>query len=329
MQTRSGHPKAAIITIAAAAFTCCASVSTAQSYPSKPVRIVVPFPPGGGADIVGRSISPALTASLGQAVIIDNRPGADGQIGAAQVAKAPPDGYTLLLGTTGPMVINPALEAKMAYDTLRDFAPITQLITQPIALIVHPSLPVSTVSQFVALAKAKPGQLNYGSSGIGGGTHLAAEIFAWLTGIKMVHVPYKGTAQATTDLISGQVQVLFTSISVVLPHIHANRLKALAVGSEKRMPMLPQVPTMMEGGIKGFDASSWYGLFAPAGTPADVVKRLNTDTVNALKSPDIDKLLSSQGALPVGSSSDQFQAHIRSELVKWKRTVDAAGVKPH
>jgi tripartite-type tricarboxylate transporter receptor subunit TctC len=329
MRTRSGERKAAIIMIVAAAFTCCAWLSSAQNYPSKPVRIVVPFPPGGGADIVGRSISPALTASLGQPVIIDNRPGADGQIGAAQVAKAPPDGYTLLVGTTGPMVINPALEAKMAYDTLRDFAPITQLITQPIALIVHPSLPVSTVSQFVALAKAKPGQLNYGSSGIGGGTHLAAEIFAWLTGIKMVHVPYKGTAQATTDLISGQVQVLFTSISVVLPHIQVNRLKALAVGSEKRMPMLPQVPTMMEGGIKGFDASSWYGLFAPAGTPADVVKRLNTDTVNALRSPDIEKLLSSQGALPVGNSSEQFHAHIRSELVKWKRTVDMAGVKAH
>lgn len=329
MQTRNAHRKAAIITVAAAAFVCCASVSSAQSYPSKPVRIVVPFPPGGGADIVARAVSPALMASLGQSVIVDNRPGADGQIGAAQVAKAPPDGYTLLVGTTGPMVINPALEAKMAYDTLRDFAPVTQLITQPIALIVHPSLPASTVSQFVALAKARPGQLNYGSSGIGGGTHLAAEIFAWLTGIKMVHVPYKGTAQATTDLISGQVQVLFTSIAVVLPHIQAHRLKALAVGSERRMPMLPQVPTMTEGGVKGFDASSWYGLFAPAGTPADIVKRLNTDTVNALKSPEIDKLLSSQGALPVGSSSEQFQAHIRAELVKWKRSVDMAGVKAH
>jgi tripartite-type tricarboxylate transporter receptor subunit TctC len=328
MRTSVRHPKAAVIAFAAAC-TCVALTCGAQGYPVKPIRMVVPFPAGGGADIVARALSPSLSASLGQSVIVDNRPGADGQIGAAQVAKSPPDGYTLLVGTTGPMVINPALEPKMAYDTLRDFAPVTQLITQPIALIVHPSLPVSTVSQFVAFAKARPGQLNYGSSGIGGGTHLGAEIFSWLTGIKMVHVPYKGTAQATTDLISGQVQVLFTSVSVVLPHIQSQRLKALAVGSEKRLSMLPQVPTMAEGGVKGFDASSWYGLFAPAGTPAEIVRRLNAETVGALKSPDIEKLLSSQGAFPVGSSSEHFQAHIRAELVKWKKTVDAAGVKPH
>jgi tripartite-type tricarboxylate transporter receptor subunit TctC len=293
------------------------------------VRIVVPFSAGGGSDLVARAIAPKLTATLGQTVIVDNRPGADGQIGAAQVSKAPPDGYTLLVGTTGPMVISPALEAKMPYDTVRDFAPVTQLVTQPIALVVHPSLPVATVAQYVTFAKARPGELNYGSAGIGNGTHLAAEIFSSLTGVKMVHVPYKGTAPAVTDLVSGQVQVMFCSIPVLLPHIQSHRLKPLAVGSEARMPMLSGVPTMAEGGIKGFDASSWYGLFAPAGTAADVLSRLNKETASALKNPDVYALLSSQGAAPVGSSVEQFSAHIRQELVKWKRAVEAAGVKPH
>ena len=312
--------------IAALASACLCS---AQGYPSKPVRVVVPFSAGGGSDLVARAIAPKLTATLGQSVIIDNRPGADGQIGASQVARAPADGYTLLVGTTGPMVISPALEAKMPYYTLRDFAPITQLVTQPIALIVHPLLPVATVSQFVTLAKARPGALNYGSAGVGNGTHLAAEIFSNVTGIKMVHVPYKGTGPAVTDLLSGQVQVMFSSIPVLLPHIQSHRLKALAVGSEARMPMLPTVPTMTEGGVKGFDASSWYGLFAPAGTPAEVMRRLNAETVSALKSPEISALLSSQGAAPVGSSIEQFSSHVRSELGKWRRAVEAAGVKPH
>jgi len=306
-----------------------AGTSSAQTYPVKPVRVVVPFSAGGGSDLVARAIAPRLTAALGQSVIVDNRPGADGQIGASQVARAPADGYTLLVGTTGPMVISPALEAKMPYDTLHDFAPITQLVTQPIALVVHPSLSVATVSQFVTFAKARPGALNYGSAGVGNGTHLAAEIFCSLTGIRMVHVPYKGTGPAVTDLVSGQVQVMFSSIPVLLPHIQSHRLKALAVGSEARMPMLPNVPTMAEGGIKGFDASSWYGLFAPAGTPAEVLRRLNGETVSALESPDVSTLLSSQGAGPVGSSVEQFSSHVRSELGKWKRAVEAAGVKPH
>ena len=317
------------VVLATAAAACAAAVCNAQTYPVKPVRIIVPFPPGGGADLTARAISPRLTAALGQSVIVDNRPGADGQIGATQVAKGPADGYTLLVGTTGPMVISPALESKMPYDTLRDFAPITQLITQPIALVIHPSLPVSTVSQFVTFAKARPGQLNYGSAGSGNGTHLAAEIFASLTGVKMLHVPYKGTAPAVTDLISGQVQVIFSSVSVLLHHVQSRRLKALAVGSETRMPLLPDVPTMSEAGVKGFDASSWYGLFAPAGTSAEVLRRLNAETVSALKTPEIEKLLASQGALPVGNSVEQFSAHIRAELVKWKRAVEAAGVKAH
>ena len=318
-----------ILSAFAAAAACHATVSVAQTFPVKSVRIVVPFPPGGGADLVARAITPRMSAALGQTVIVDNRPGADGQIGASQVAKAAPDGYTLLVGTTGPMVISPAVETKMPYDTLRDFAPVTQLVTQPIALIVHPSLPVTTAREFVAFAKARPGQLNYGSAGTGNGTHLAAEIFSSLTGVRMVHVPYKGTALAVTDVVSGEVHAIFVSIPVVLPHIQSRRLKPLAVGSETRMTMLPGVPTMNEAGIKGFDASSWYGLFAPAGTPADVLKRLNAETVSALKNPEIDKLLSGQGALPVGNTIEQFSAHIRAELPKWRKAVAAAGVKAH
>ena len=313
--------------IALAVTLVSASLAHAQTYPVKSVRIVVPFSAGGGSDLVARAIAPKMTSALGQTVIVENRPGADGQIGASQVAKSPPDGYTLLVGTTGPMVISPAVESKMPYDTLRDFAPITQLVTQPIMLAVHPSLPVTNVSQFVSFAKVRPGQLNYGSAGTGNGTHLAAEIFSTLTGVKMVHVPYKGTGPAVTDLVSGQVHAIFVSIPVLLPHIQSHRLRPLAVGSETRMPMLPGVPTMAEAGVKGFDASSWYGLFAPAGTSADVLKRLNAETVAALKSPDISKLLSSQGALPVGNSVEQFASHIRAELPKWKNAVERAGVK--
>jgi len=300
----------------------------AQRYPEKPVRIIVPFSPGGGSDIVARAIAPALSPALGQPVVVDNRPGADGAIGAFMVAKAPADGHMLLVGTTGPMVISPALKAKMPYDTLRDFAPVTQLITQPIALVVHPSLPVNTVAQFIALAKARPGELNYGSAGIGNGTHLAAEIFKSITGVSMVHVPYKGTAPAVTDLVGGHVQVIFSSISVMLPQINAGKLKALAVGGEKRMPMLPNVPTMVEAGVRGFDASSWYGLFAPAGTPTGVVTRLNGEVAKILRGAEIRDLLLAQGASPVGNTPEEFTSHIKAELVKWREAVRAAGVKP-
>lgn len=316
------------IGVAAVALASGAGESLAQRYPERPVRIIVPFSPGGGSDIVARAIAPSLASAFGQPTVVDNRPGADGTIGALMVAKSPADGHTLLVGTTGPMVISPALKTKMPYDTLRDFAPITQLITQPIALVVHPSLPVNTVAQFIALAKARPGELNYGSAGVGNGTHLAAEIFKRITGVNMVHVPYKGTAPAVTDLVGGHVQVIFSSISVMLPQINAGKLKALAVGSEKRMPMLPNVPTMVEAGVKGFDVSSWYGLFAPAGTPAGVLTRLNAEVSKILRGVEIRDVLLAQGATPVGNTLEEFTSHIRAELVKWREAVRVAGVKP-
>lgn len=311
-----------------ALFGAVAASSHAQDYPTKPVRIIVPFSPGGGTDIVTRAMSPRLSEVLGEPVVVENRAGAGGLIGSSMVAKAAPDGYSILMASTGPMVIAPALKTKMPYDTLRDFAPITQAITQPMALVVHSAMPVDTVAKFINLAKQRPGEINYGSAGVGNGTHLGAEIFRSLTGVDIVHVPYKGTALVVNDLLGGHVQAIFTSVSVLLPHLRSGRLRALAIGSENRLSILPQVPTMKEAGVPGFDASSWYGLFAPAGTPAAIVARLNEESARILRSAEIRTLLQSQGAEPVGNTVEEFAAHVKAELVKWRKAVRDAGVKP-
>ena len=303
--------------------------AAAQTYPNRPVRIVAPFPAGGGLDLVSRALGQRLSTALGQSIIIDNRSGADGMIGTEQVAKAAPDGYTLLISSTGPMVINPALNLKMPYDTLRNFAPITLVVVQPLCLVVHPSLPVKSVKELIALAKAKPGQLNYGSGGIGNGAHLAGEIFRTITSIDIVHVPYKGAAPAVVDLLAGQVQMMLNSIPVMLPFIKSAKLRALAVGADKRMAILPEVPTMRESGIAKFDANSWYGFFAPAGTPKEIVSRLNYESAKILRSQEMRDFMSPQGAEAIGDSPEEFSAHIRSELAKWAQAVKTAGVRPH
>ncbi len=303
--------------------------AAAQTYPNRPVRIVAPFPAGGGLDLVSRALGQRLSTALGQSIIIDNRSGADGMIGTEQVAKAAPDGYTLLISSTGPMVINPALNIKMPYDTLRNFAPITLVVVQPLCLVVHPSLPVKSVKELIALAKAKPGQLNYGSGGIGNGAHLAGEIFRTITSIDIVHVPYKGAAPAVVDLLAGQVQMMLNSIPVMLPFIKSAKLRALAVGADKRMAILPEVPTMRESGIAKFDANSWYGFFAPAGTPKEIVSRLNYESAKILRSQEMRDFMSPQGAEAIGDSPEEFSAHIRSELAKWAQAVKTAGVRPH
>jgi len=303
--------------------------AAAQTYPNRPVRIVAPFPAGGGLDLVSRALGQRLSTALGQSIIIDNRSGADGMIGTEQVAKAAPDGYTLLISSTGPMVINPALNLKMPYDTLRNFAPITLVVVQPLCLVVHPSLPVKSVKELIALAKAKPGQLNYGSGGIGNGAHLAGEIFRTITSIDIVHVPYKGAAPAVVDLLAGQVQMMLNSIPVMLPFIKSAKLRALAVGADKRMAILPEVPTMRESGIAKFDANSWYGFFAPAGTPKEIVSRLNYESAKILRSQEMRDFMSPQGAEVIGDSPEEFSAHIKSELAKWARAVKTAGVRPH
>ena len=303
--------------------------AAAQPYPNRPIRIVAPFPAGGGLDLVSRALGQRLSAALGQSVIIDNRAGADGMIGTEQVARATPDGYALLISSTGPMVINPALNLKMPYDTLKDFAPITLVVVQPLCLVVHPSLPVKSVKELVALAKARPGQLNYGSGGIGNGAHLAGELFKTATGTDIVHIPYKGAAPAVVDLLAGQVHMMLNSIPVLLPHIRAAKLRALAVGNRSRMAILPEVPTMHEAGVAKFDANSWYGFFAPAGTPKEIVSRLNAESAKILRGQEMRDFLLPQGAEPIGNSPEEFSAHIKAELAKWAQAVKAADVKPH
>jgi tripartite-type tricarboxylate transporter receptor subunit TctC len=303
--------------------------ATAQNYPVRPIRIVAPFPAGGGLDLVARALGQRLSAALGQSVIIDNRAGADGMIGTEQVAKAAPDGYTLLISSTGPMVINPALSLKMPYDTVKDFAPITLVVVQPLCLVVHPSLPVKSVKELVALAKARPGQLNYGSGGIGNGAHLAGELFKIATATDIVHVPYKGAAPAVVDLLAGQVQIMLNSIPVLLPQIRAGKLRALAVGADHRMAIMPDTPTMREAGIAKFDANSWYGFFAPAATPREIVGKLNAEAAKILRGQEMRDFMSQQGADAIGNSPEEFSAHIKSELAKWSLAVRTANVQPH
>ena len=259
----------------------------AQTYPTKPVRIIVTFPPGGPADIVGRSLGQKLTEAWGQQAIVDNRAGAGGVIGVELAARANPDGYTLLQGQSGGMSINPALNPRLAYDPFRDFAPISLLVVNPQILVAHPSLPVKSVKELVALAKRRPGQINYASAGHGTTQHLGMEMLKMMTEINLVHVPYKGTAPALVDLFSGQVSLQFTSMPAVLPHVKAGKLKGIAVGSPKRSPAVPEVPTVAESGVTGFEFVAWYGLFAPAATPQGIISQLNTQVVKALSDPDL------------------------------------------
>ena len=304
----------------------------AQTWPSKPVRIVVPFPPGGTTDIVARSIGVELQRMWQHAVVIENRPGAGGNIGADLVAKAAPDGYTLLMGTVGTHAINKALfeqnGAKMPFDPAKDFVPITLAAGVPNVMVINPKLPVNTVAEFIAYAKARPGQLNMASSGNGTSIHLSGELFKTVTGVYMVHFPYRGSAPAITDLIAGNMNVMFDNLPSALPHIKSGRLKALAVTSRTRSPALPDVPTIEEAaGLKGFDASSWFGLFAPAGTPRTIVDKIQADVAKALAQPEVRERFIAQGADPGGNTPDQFAAFIRAETDKWTRVVKFSNAK--
>ena len=304
------------------------SGALSQSYPAKTVRIIVPFAPAGSTDITARIIAQKLTDAWRQQVIVDNRAGAGGNIGAELVAKAAPDGYTLLLATTGVMAINHRLYKTLPYDALRDFAPVTQIGGLPLILIVHPSLPVKSVKELIALAKAKPGQLSYASSGVGGATHMTAEVFRMLAGVDIVHIPYKGSGQAMVDLISGQVGLAFDQITSSLPHVESGKLRALAVTSARRFASVPNLPTMAEAGVAGYEAVSWNGIAAPAGTPKDIVARIQGEIARVLQLPDIKERFFKDGIEPVGSTPEQFAAHIRSERAKWEKVVERAGIKP-
>ena len=312
------------------ALACVAGLSfsaLAQQYPAKPVRMVVPFPAGGPTDIVGRTIGQKLNDTLGQPIIIDNRAGAGGVIGTEHVAKSPPDGYTLLLGSISGLAVAMSLYPNRGYDSLRDFAPVTQAVTVTNILVVHPSLPVKNVRDLLALARAKPGALNYASSGSGTVTHLAGELFKTLGRVNIVHVPFKGGAPALTALMSGEVQMSYENSLIVVPHIKAGKLHALAVTGVQRSKLMPELPTIAEGGLPGYAASGWYGFVVPAAVSKEIVGRLNADIARILRMPDVVERLSGQGAEPVGGTAEQFGAFIRSEIEKWTGLVKTANMK--
>ncbi len=298
----------------------------AQNYPAKPVRLLIGFAPGGGADIVARSLTPRLAEALGQQIIVDNRPGANGIIAAELAAKAPPDGYTLLVAP-GNYAFAPAMYAKLSFDMTTAFAPVSQLAETPLLVVVHPSLPVKSIAELVALAKSHPGKLAYASGGIGGSAHLATELLRAVTQIDLVHVPYKGTGAAISDLIGGQVPLCICTLPSVFQHAKSGRLRALAVTTARRASSAPDIPTVAEAGVAGFEVSQWYGLLAPAGTAATIIGRLNVEVGMALKHPESKSRLQAEGAEPVGGSPQEFGAFFKSEIAKWTRIVQQAGIR--
>ena len=314
-------------TLLAAFLAVLAIPATAQSYPTRPIRLVVPFAPGGGTDISGRIVAEGLTPVLGKPVIVDNRPGAGSLVGTEIVAKAAPDGYTLLLVNIS-MAFNPALYRKLPYDTLRDFVPISLVADQPNILVTHPSLPARSFSEFVALARSQPGKLTYGSGGIGSGTHLATELLIMTLKIELVHVPYKGVGPVLTALLGNELSASLSTFASALPHVKSGRLRAFGVTSAKRASTLPEVPTIAEAGVPGYEYSTWYGLLAPAGTPRAIVEKLNQATVGVLNSPKTREQYVSQGLTPTPSTAAQFSAYLRSETEKWTKVVRAANIPP-
>jgi len=298
----------------------------AQGFPNRPVRVIVPYPAGGTTDIVARVVAQKLSSVWGRQVIIDNRAGAGGNIGKEIAARSAPDGYTLLMSGVS-YAINPSLYKKIPYNPQTDFLPITQIASTPQILEVHPSLPVRSVKELIALARSKPGELFYGSAGSGTTLHLSAELFNSMAKVKMTHVPYKGVTAALADLMSGQVQVVIDSQPSSLPHIRSGKLKALAVTSAKRAVALPELPTLAEAGVAGYEATSWYGAFAPAGTPPDVMKKLESDLVALLKTQDLQGQLLAQGAEPIGNTAEQFADVLKGELAKWAKVVQSSGAR--
>jgi len=312
---------------AAALLMLGAAGALAQNYPAKPIRLVVPFPAAGTTDILAREVAQRLSVLWGQSVVVDNRPGAGGNIGSDLVAKSAPDGYTLLMGTVGTHAINPSLYSKMPYDHVKDFTPVILVAGVPNVLEVTPSLPVNSVADLIKLAKEKPGQLNFASSGSGTSIHLSGELFKAMAGVDMTHVPYKGSAPAITDLMGGQVQLMFDNLPSSLGQIKAGKLRAIAVTSAQRAAALPNVPTIAESGVPGFEASSWFGILAPAGTPPAIVARINADVNQWLQSAEAKDKLLAQGAVAAGGTPADFAAHIRAETEKWAKVVKISGAK--
>ncbi len=298
----------------------------AQSYPTGPVRVIVPFPPGGGVDGAGRLISQKLSEALGKPFVVENRSGANGMIGSELAAKSAKDGYTLMVNGAN-FVTTPSLYAKVTYDPIRDFEPVSLIALAPNVLVVHPSLPVNSVKELIALARARPGQVNFAGSGSGSTPHLAAELFNTLAKVDMVHVPYRGTGPAIVGLMSGEASVMFMPTTNAVPLVKSGRLRALAVTSRQRVPAMPELPTVSESGLKGYESSQWYGLFAPAGTPADVIALLNSQVVKIMQAPDMKQRMTAEGLVAVGSTRDEFAAYVKVELAKWAKVIKASGAQ--
>jgi tripartite-type tricarboxylate transporter receptor subunit TctC len=306
---------------------CATAVYAQQAYPTKPLRMVMSFPAGGPTDIVGRLIGQKLTEAWGQNVMIDNRPGGGGMIGATLAAKAPPDGYTMYLGGIATLAIAPFVQKNMQLDPLRDFQAVSHTTRQPLLLMTHPTLPVKTVKEFVALARAKPGEINYASSGPNGSGHLAGELFRSVTHTNLVHVPYRGAPPALTDLMSGQVQSMFGTILAAAPQVRVGKIRAIAVTGPKRTAALEDVPTFAESGLPGYDASSWNGISVPAGTPRAIVDKLNAELVKIMRTPGVFDRLAADGTMPTGSTPEEFTAFIKAEQAKWSKVVREANIK--
>lgn len=318
---------AAFAALFAGAATPTGNALAQTNYPAKAIRYVVPFPAGGPLDIVARALGQELGKSWGQPVVIDNRPGAGGNIGADFVAKSPADGYTILMGAVSTHAINVTLYSKLPYDPIRDFAPVTLITSVPNVLVLHPSVPAKNVRELMALAKVRPGQLNFASGSTGSAGHLAGELFKSMAGVDMTHIPYKGAAPAVVDLIAGHVSLMFDNLSSALPNIKTGRVRALAVTTLKRSPLLAELPTISEQGLRGFDISTWFGIFAPAGTPLEIIARLNAETVRILHTPEMKERLVILGAEPVGNRPDEFAAFIKAEIPKYAKVVRDSGAK--
>lgn len=315
-----------VLAAAAAAVSLAPFAASAQAqFPAKPITIIVPFSAGGTTDILARVIGQYMGRDLGQTVVVDNRAGAGGNIGGQAAARAPADGYTLFMGTVGTHAINQSLYRKMPFDPIKDFAPLSRVAMVPNLLVANPSQPFKSVKEMIAFAKANPGKINFGSSGNGSSIHLSGELFKQMAGVDMQHVPYRGSAPAVSDLLGGQISVMFDNMPSAIPHVKGGKLRALAVTTAKRSPALPDVPTIAEAGVPGYEATSWFGLLAPAGTPAPVVAKLNASILKALADPEVKKKLAEQGAEPHGEKPEQFAAFIESETVKWGKVVKESG----
>jgi tripartite-type tricarboxylate transporter receptor subunit TctC len=303
------------------------SASAQTTYPTRPVRLVVPSSPGGGTDISARILAPQLTQFLGQQVVVENRPGAGTMIGGEVVARAAPDGYTLLMGIST-LAINPAMYKKVTYDAIKDLAPISQAVSLSNVLVIHPSLPSRNLKEFIGFAKARSGQINFASAGVGTSPHLSMELFLVMANLKMLHVPYKGSGPGVTDLIAGHVPVMMPNMLSAQPHIKSGRMRALGVTGTKRAPGADDIPTIAEAGLPGYEAVQWYGVLAPAATSRDIITKLHTGVVRALQNPDVRQRLLNDGAEPVGSSPEEFAVYLRSETTKWAKVIKAAGIQP-